>query len=115
MGCWPDSLALEEFSLMLSWARESTSFIILLLLAVSSSSSFRRSRMGWVCRCTYFLRANGFTRPQKPSRAGGWSGLPVALVAGAFWSEELVDWVAGCCAPCDDVAAGCVLCWDAAG
>ena len=44
--------------------------------------------------------------------------MPVALVAGVLWSEELVaglaDWVAGC-TPCDEVAAGCVPCEDAAG
>ena len=79
IACWSASVALAEAILMPSWARESTSLIILLLLAVSSSNSFRRSRIGWVWRCTYFLRANGLTRPQKPSRAGGWRGLPVAL------------------------------------
>src|SRR5579872_228854 len=75
-------------------ARESTSLIILLLAAVRSSSSFKRSRMGCVWRWTYFLRANGFTRPQNPSRAGGCNGFPVALSVGVL---VLV---------CDEVCAG---------
>src|SRR5450432_1782969 len=39
--------------------RESTSLIAVLLDAVISSGSFRRSLMGRVIRCTYFLLANG--------------------------------------------------------
>src|SRR5258705_12725852 len=50
------------------------------LPAVSSSSSLRRSATGCNWRCTYFLRANGLTRPQKPSLVSIASGaLPVAL------------------------------------
>src|SRR5579864_3676657 len=87
------------------WARESVSLMDLLLAEVSSSSSLTRSRMGSVWRCTYFLRANGFTRPQKPSREGGARGaLPVALsveagadevAAGWVWSDEVVCAMAG--------------------
>src|SRR5579863_2806606 len=65
---------------MPAWARESVSLIALLLAAVRSSSSLTRSRIGSVWRCTYFLRAKGLTRPQKPSREGGARGaLPVAV------------------------------------
>src|SRR5579863_1181150 len=61
------------------WARESTSLIILVFPAVSSSSSFTRSRIGSVWRCTYFLRAHGFNLPQKPWRVSGCKGcFPVA-------------------------------------
>src|SRR2546426_95758 len=66
IACWSASLALLDASRIPSVARESVSLIILLLAAVSSSSSLTRSRMGAVCRCTYFLRAKGFRWPQKP-------------------------------------------------
>src|ERR1700758_940351 len=79
------------------WARASVSLIFLLFEAVSSSSSLMRSRIGSVCRATYFLRANGFTRPQKPSRASGCKGcLPVAVSPFICVCEEdwvVVDWV----------------------
>src|SRR5580704_535524 len=89
--------ALSEAILMPAWARSSVSLIALPLAAVKSSSSLTRSRMGSVCRLTYVLRANGFTRPQKPSRAGACKGcLPVAVsvevVAGAVawvWVDEV--------------------------
>src|SRR6266567_1683035 len=82
------------------WARLSTSLIIFVLAAVSSSSSFTRSRIGWVCRWTYFLRAKGLTLPQNPWRLSYCSGaLPVAVepleVVCDDWSGE-VD-AAGCC------------------
>src|SRR3954465_6278270 len=103
IACWSASLALSEASLMPEEARWSTSLICLLLAEVSSSSSLTRSRMGSVWRCTYFLRAKGLTRPQKPSRDGAAKGaLPVALpespaddwlcwvAAGWLWSDEVV-------------------------
>src|SRR5882724_304638 len=67
------------------------------LPAVSSSSSLRRSATGCNWRCTYFLRANGLTRPQKPSLVSIASGaLPVALfeevAAGAAAGAEVVVW-----------------------
>jgi hypothetical protein len=47
------------------------------------------ARMGSVCRCTYFLRAKGLTRPQKPSRDGAARGaLPLAVLLSV---ED--DWV----------------------
>src|SRR5690349_4210954 len=65
---------------MPAWARASVSLMFLPFCEVSSSSSFTRSRIGSVWRCTYFLRAKGLTRPQKPSREGAARGaLPVAL------------------------------------
>src|SRR5882724_2472835 len=74
---------------MPSLARESTSLIILLLEAVSSSSSFTRSRIGAVWRCTYFLRAKGLILPQKPSWVSGCNaGLPLAPVVVVLWSAE---------------------------
>ena len=48
-------------------ARPSTSWMSLAFLAFTSSSSLSRSLMGSVCLLTHFLRAKGFTRPQKPS------------------------------------------------
>src|SRR5215469_17833428 len=61
-------------------ARESTSLIIFEFVAVSSSSSLMRSRIGWVWRCTYFLRANGLIFPQKPWWLSYCNGaLPVAV------------------------------------
>src|SRR5437764_933081 len=91
-------------------ARESTSLIIFELAWVSSSSSFTRSRIGWVWRCTYFLRANGLTLPQKPWRLSYCKGaFPVAL------SPELLD---GVDAVCDDWSLGVELagcCWASAG
>src|SRR6201993_151217 len=101
MACWSAWFALSEASWMPCVARASTSLICLLLAEVSSSSSFTRSRMGSVWRCTYFLRAKGLTRPQKPSRDGAARGaLPVALpvsldvdccvAAGWLWSDEVV-------------------------
>src|SRR5580700_12007547 len=79
MACWSASLALAEASWMPCWARASTSLICFELFAVSSSSSFTRSRMGSVWRCTYFLRAHGFILPQKPWRVSGCKGcFPVA-------------------------------------
>ena len=68
---------------MPAWARESTSLIILLLDAVSSSSSLTRSRIGSVWRCTYFLRAKGLMRPQKPSRDGASQRSLAGRVSGA--------------------------------
>src|ERR1700690_2391589 len=74
------------------WARASTSLICFVFAAVSSSSSLARSRIGSVCRATYFLRANGFTRPQKPSRASGCNGcLPLAVVADDVWEVDCVE------------------------
>ena len=61
-------------------ARASVSLIALLFEAVNSSSSLMRSRIGWVWRATYFLRANGFMCPQNPSRVSGCKGsFPVAV------------------------------------
>src|SRR5262249_4072857 len=50
--------------------------------------------------CTYFLRANGFRCPQKPSWVSGCNaGLPLAPVpvlwVVAFWSVLLDCWAAG--------------------
>src|SRR5579864_5060191 len=70
------------------WARESTSLIALLFSAVIPSSSFTRSRIGTVKRCTYFLLANGcvtrFTKfgsspSQKSLLLGGCSGSLLAV------------------------------------
>src|ERR1700690_3298049 len=81
-ACWSASFAFMEAIWIPAWARESTSLIILLLAEVSSSNSFTRSRIGWVWRCTYFLRAKGLTLPQKPSWDSYVNGaLPVALSA----------------------------------
>src|SRR5713101_2269078 len=44
------------------WALPSTFLIILLLDAVNASSSLMRSRIGRISRCTYDLRANGWTK-----------------------------------------------------
>src|ERR1700733_12656351 len=79
-ACGSASLALSEASLMPAWVRASVSLIALPLEEVISSSSLTRSRIGSVWRCTYFLRAKGLTRPQKPSRDGAARGaLPLAL------------------------------------
>src|SRR3979490_1782722 len=67
--------------------------------AVNSSSSLMRSRIGSVCLATYFLRANGLTRPQKPSRACGCRGcFPVAVVDVVC---DVVVWVEGDDCVCD--------------
>src|ERR1700756_5060137 len=63
--------------------------------------------MGAVWRCTYFLRANGFSLPQNPSWVSGCNGsLPVAasalVGAGAAWVV-----------PCAGVVD--VVCWAKAG
>src|SRR5690242_13044958 len=89
-ACWSASLAFADACWMPCWARLSTSLIIFEFAAVSSSSSLTRSRIGCVCFCTYFLRANGFTLPQKPWRLSYCRGaLPVAL-------EPLLDDDAAC-------------------
>src|SRR5437899_1406140 len=76
------------------WARLSTSLIIFEFAAVSSSSSFTRSRIGWVCFCTYFLRANGLTLPQKPWRLSYCRGaLPVAPAVEV--DDAACDWSLG--------------------
>src|ERR1700690_28347 len=99
MACRSASLAFAEAIWIPCCARESVSLIALVLDAVSSSSSFTRSRIGSVWRATYFLRANGFMCPQKPSRLAGCKGsLPVAesafvplwlLVDIEVWEAEL--------------------------
>ena len=88
IACWSASVALVEASRMPSWARESVSLIILVFEDVSSSNSLTRSRIGAVCRCTYFLRAKGLILPQKPSCVSGCkAGLPLAPeAAAAGWS-----------------------------
>ncbi len=53
-------ICLVEASWIPCCARASVSLIALCSSAVSSSSSLMRSRIGWVWRATYFLRANGF-------------------------------------------------------
>src|SRR5215471_13515875 len=90
------------------WARPSTSLIIFEFEAVSSSSSLRRSRSGWVCFCTYFFRAKGFTLPQKPWWLSYCNGaLPVAVSA--------VPVLLGCDAVCWDDWSLVDCCWASAG
>src|SRR5215470_11426928 len=76
------------------WARLSTSLIIFVLDAVSSSSSFTRFWIGVSCRCTYFLRAKGFTLPQKPWRVSYCKGaLPLAVSALVLLEAAGADWL----------------------
>src|SRR5713101_4990024 len=101
-ACWSASLAFADAIWMPAWARESVSLIIFVLAAVSSSSSLTRSRIGWVWRCTYFLRAKGLTLPQKPSWVSTVNGaLPVALL------PAVVDELSG--------AVDAAGCWASAG
>src|SRR5690349_12676081 len=82
--------------------RESTSLISLAFCAVRTSSSFTRSRTGESCRCTYFLRAKGFSLPQKPcflsTTSGWWAEEPWVALGGlvpvwAFWSDCIAGWL----------------------
>ena len=63
-------------------ARASVSLIDFVFEAVNSSSSLMRSRIGWVWRATYFLRAKGFRCPRS---------LPVSRVAGEFSGGGCAD------------------------
>src|ERR1700677_373690 len=69
----------------------------LAFFALTLSNSVSRSLIGSVCFFTHFLRAQGFTRPQKPSFAGVVDGEAVvccAVEGGALWGVPLV------CASC---------------
>src|SRR5882724_9213360 len=96
IACWSSSLALSAASLMPAWARESVSLMERVLPAVSSSSLLRLSATGGNWLFTYFLRAKGLTRPQKPSLVSMASGaLPVALfeaVAAGAAAAGVVVW-----------------------
>src|ERR1700691_314745 len=53
----------------------------LAFFALTLSNSVSRSLIGSVCFFTHFLRAQGFTRPQKPSLAGVVDGVAVVCCA----------------------------------
>src|SRR6185437_16911068 len=100
-ACWSASLAFVDAIWIPCCARESTSLIIFEFAAVSSSSSFTRSRIGWVCFWTYFLRAKGLILPQKPWRLSYCKGaFPVAVlpeVVDDCAELSVVVELAGCC------------------
>src|SRR5437868_9342178 len=79
------------------------SWIVARFDVVISSSSFRRSLMGRIMRCTYFLLVNGWvtrfrrlgSSPSQKSVAGAGSGsvvLSAYCEEGAAWVDVLVCW-----------------------
>src|ERR1700678_4552116 len=65
----------------------------LAFFALTLSNSVSRSLIGSVCFFTHFLRAQGFTRPQKPSFPGVIDGEAVvccAVEGGVVWGVAVV-------------------------